>query len=228
MGKVVIFPETTPNPIITTGKMAGVCYGSDINDLEKNYKRGIDCLESMHGRTEEFPQVYFSLEGYSIKFGREFYVHIGGAPSRLQSSTRYINYQNGFEYVVPPTIAENPEALEIFTNEIASIQESIRRLDALGIPKEDSSGLCPLDMTSTIVCRTNMRHLIEMSHQRLCNRAYWEYREFMNDLADALCNYSVEWKYVVENYFKPKCLFLGRCPEKIPCRTGPSKLGART
>jgi len=37
--------------------MAGVCYGTDVSDDEKNYKRGIDCLKSQHGRTWEFPTV---------------------------------------------------------------------------------------------------------------------------------------------------------------------------
>ena len=75
--------------------MAGVCYNANIENDEKNYKRGMDCIKSMHGRTTEFPDVYMVLDDYSARVIREFYTHIGGAPTRLQASTRYIDYEKG-------------------------------------------------------------------------------------------------------------------------------------
>ena len=56
-----------------------------------------------------------------------------------------------------------------------------------------------------------------MSHQRMCNTAYWEYRKLFNDLCKALSEYSEEWKYIVDNYFKPKCELSGVCYEKNGC-----------
>ena len=38
MGKVIILDETTRNPITLIGKRAGVCWGADVTDDEKNYK----------------------------------------------------------------------------------------------------------------------------------------------------------------------------------------------
>lgn len=52
MGKITVLPETTKNPITLMGQRAGICTGADITDPEKNYKRGIDCIESNHGRCE--------------------------------------------------------------------------------------------------------------------------------------------------------------------------------
>lgn len=83
------------------GKEAGVCWEADVSDAKKNYKRGLDCLQSGHGRVAEYPQVYMVLDGYSARVIREFYTHIGGSPTRLQASTRYIDYENGFDYVTP-------------------------------------------------------------------------------------------------------------------------------
>jgi hypothetical protein len=34
---------------------------------------------------------------------------------------------------------------------------------------------------------------------------------------DALKNYSEEWREIVVNNFKPKCQYLGYCPEKHSC-----------
>ena len=62
MSKVIIQDEfTSKNPITMIGKEAGCCWGADTSDDKKNYKRGIDCLESEHGRTFEFPDVYMIL-----------------------------------------------------------------------------------------------------------------------------------------------------------------------
>lgn len=92
-------PYTTRNPITMIGTEAGICWGADTTNEEKNYKRGIDCLENEHGRTFEFPDVYAVLDGYSARVIREWYTHIGGAPTRLQASTRYIDYEHGFAYL---------------------------------------------------------------------------------------------------------------------------------
>lgn len=51
MGQVIIQDFTTKTPITMIGTEAGVCWGADISDARKNFKRGIDCLESEHGRT---------------------------------------------------------------------------------------------------------------------------------------------------------------------------------
>ena len=104
MSLIIIQEETTKKPITLIGKEAGLCWGANTKDDEKNFKRGLDCLKSNHGRTLEFPQIYITIDGYSARFMRELYTHIAGGPSRLQASTRYINYEKGFEYIIPPSI----------------------------------------------------------------------------------------------------------------------------
>ena len=92
-----------------------------------------------------------------------------------------------------------------------------------GIPREDAAMLLPLGMTTRLVDKRNVRNLVEMSHQRLCTRAYWEYRFLMNDICRALSDYSEEWKYLVEHYFVPKCEVAGDCTEKKSCGRKPRK-----
>ena len=67
MGSVMIQNYTCKNPITMIGFEAGICWGADTADEKKNYRRGLDCLESGHGRTFEFPDVYLTLEGYSAR-----------------------------------------------------------------------------------------------------------------------------------------------------------------
>lgn len=223
MGQIIIQNETTIDPISLIGREAGVCWGANIEDKEKNYKRGMDCLASGHGRTWEYPQVYMVLDGYSARVIREFYTHIGGGPTRLQASTRYINYQKGFPYVVPPKIAANEEAKAIYDNAMNEILVAMQKLEGMELPREDIGMLLPLGMETKVVFRTNLRNLIDMSHQRMCTRAYWEYRILMQDMCRALSDYSDEWKYLVEHYFAPKCEVTGFCTEAKCCGRKPKK-----
>ena len=221
MGTVTIIKETTKNPITLMGERAGVCWGANIEDGEKNYKRGLDFLKSGHGRVMEYVDVELILDGYSARVIREWYTHIGGAPTRLQASTRYINYKD-FSYVLPPTVAKNEEARKIYEDTMAAITKACSELEAnYGVPREDAAMLLPLGMSTKIVDKRNVRNLIEMSHQRLCTRAYWEYRQLMRDIMDALSNYSEEWAYLVEHYFVPKCEVAGYCTEKKCCGRKP-------
>ena len=162
MGQVIILPETTKQPITTIGKMAGVCWGADTTDAAKNYKRGWNCIESGHGRTEEFPDVYMELDGYSARVIREWYTHVGGMPTRLQASTRYINYGN-FEYIVPPSIENNADALKEYMHCMDHIAFAARKLESIDIPREDAAMLLPLAMRR------------QKRHSRACNAWTWAY-----------------------------------------------------
>ena len=72
----------------------------------------------------------------------------------------------------------------------------------------------PLGMTTKIVDKRNLRSLIDMSRNRMCTRAYWEFRQLFGDILTALRNYSQEWEYIVNTQMMPKCECLGYCPEK--------------
>ncbi len=223
MGNIKILEETTRNPITLMGQRAGVCWGADITDKEKNYKRGLDCLNSGHGRVMEYVNVEMSLDGYSARGIREWYTHTGGAPTRLQASTRYINYAD-FKYVVPASVLNYSGARLLYASVMEKISSTAEILERdFGIPREDAAMLLPLGMATKIVDKRNLRNLIDMSHQRMCTRAFWEYRELMRDLCNALKEYSEEWAYLVDNYFKPKCKVTGICPEKKSCGAMPKE-----
>lgn len=221
---VIILPETSRNPIQLIGRRAGYCWGADVTNEEKNYKRGLDCLKSNHGRTLEFVNVEAVFSGWSARVIREWYTHIGGAPTRLQASTRYINYSNGFDYVIPDKIKNDPVALHDYEYGMKTIKDIANFLEnELKIPREDVANLFPLGMNTTIVDKRNLRNIIDMSHQRMCTRAYWEFRELFKEYSNKLREIDDEWAYIVDNYFMPKCESLGYCPEKYSCGRKPKK-----
>ena len=81
------------------------------------------------------------------------------------------------------------------------------------------SGDNPFRSDITPKVEASLRNLIDMSHQRCCKRAYWEFQQLMTELKQALSFYSDEWKILIEkmSIFVPKCIVLGHCPEKNGC-----------
>lgn len=225
MGKISILEETIKNPITFIGKAAGICYGSDVSDNEKNYKRGLNCINSGHDRTLEFPDIYMVIDGYSARTIRQLYTHIGGMPSRLQSSTRYIDYSN-FDYVIPPQIERGVckknenifKAEDLYRQTIDVIEDTyLKLINDFGISKEDAGMVLPLSMITKICCKYNARSLCSIFEQRDCSRAYWEIKNLVRDCVSSLNNYSDEWKTFCDIKMKCKCEKVGFCIEKNCC-----------
>ena len=224
MGTITILPETTKNPITLMGARAGVCWGADVSNNEKNYKRGLDCIKSGHGRVMEYVNVEMIIDGYSAKVLREYYTHIGGSPTRLQASTRYIDYSKGegFTYTTPRSIDSNGYYL-IWDELMKNINDTIKMMIDDGIPVEDATMALPLAYSSKMVDKRNLRNLVDMSRQRMCSRAYWEYRELFQNICNALREYSDEWKWIVDNLFHAKCDEVGYCIESKSCGKKPKR-----
>ena len=173
----------TPHPLSFMGKMAGVCWNSDVNDSKKNVNRAIKCIEADHGRLLEFPEVIFIIDECSARMMRELYTHIGGAPTRLQSSTRYVD-ESGFEYYVPNSCQDDPD----YEHAMSEITKSYQNLLAKGKPKEDAANILPLGMHSKMIWKGNLRTLINFFHKRLCTRALKEIREFTKELKNLIAS----------------------------------------
>lgn len=222
-GKVTIFEETTKNPITLIGKMAGICYGSDVESDIKNYQRGVRCIKDGHNRVLEYPQVFMKLEDISCRVAREFYTHNGGLPTRLQESTRYVNMK-GFNYYTPSGILQDENALEVYNATMDEINKAYCYLVACGVSKEDAANLIPLGTNTVLSVRGNARWLADMAKQRLCSRALPEYRSLMRKIIQELSHYSSEWCTLCQLIFMCKCDETEYCLESQSCGRYPKKI----
>lgn len=211
--KIVILDGTTKNPLQVIGERAGICWGGDTSDKDKNIKRAVDCIISGHGRVLEYVSIEFVVEDISARAVRELYTHIGGSPTRLQASTRYITYDN-FNYYTP---TENPELKKLYEEAMLSASRYHDKLLEAGMSKEDAANLLPLGMATTVVMKTNLRMIENLMNQRLCSRAYKEMRLFAKELGKALFDIDNEWEQIVKNLFVAKCLKQGFCSETKSC-----------
>ena len=224
MGQIIIQEETMKNPITFIGKQAGIAYGTDITDDAKNYKRGLQCIKDGHGRVLEFADVYMVIKGYSNRVIREFMRHVGDGLTAIQQSTRYVDFSTGFDYVTPHSVLNNDAAYDAYRKVMEDTTDAINLLmNTYKIPKEDAQMLIPLAATTEVTIKKNMRNLTDMSRVRMCNRAYWEFRELMNQLKTELSNYSPEWGTLCSMLLFAKCEKSKICDEKFGCGKYPKK-----
>lgn len=207
--------DYTEHPLETMGECASICW-----DSNPSPKIAVSCIESEHGRVSEYATVIAVISGYSARVMREIYTHIIGT-SRLQASTRYINYMN-MNYYVPQSIENNEKAKEVYDNFMMGVQDTYKQLLDLDIPKQDIANILPLGMHSKMVLKINARALMHMAEMRLCTRALKEFRDFMKDLLAEISKLNDEWAKIV-SYCKPKCLVRGYCTEHHSCGLRPKK-----
>ena len=220
MIKIISIDE---KPISLIGKCAAVCYGKPIEDgySGADYKRGLACIESNHGRALEYAGVIVEVSGYSARCIREVYTHIVGT-TRLQESTRYID-MDGFGYFMPDSIRNNPKAHMLYVNLMDTVRATYEQLRAIDIPVEDCANTLPLAYNTRITFKINVRSLLHLAEERLCSRAYHEIRDFVHEFKKTLLELdNDEWDQIVVR-MRPKCENIGYCPEKKGCGRWPSK-----
>ena len=171
----------TPDPERAVYIAARLCYSKhDIKDIEREslYKSPKDLIERLkrsgHLSVFEHAVFTFSLEGVSRVMTHQLVRH--RIASYSQRSQRYVD-EIGFNYVVPPSVRENPEAEKIFREIMKKSEEAYRRLCSLGIDKEDARYLIPQGIETKIIVTMNARELLHFFTLRCCMRAQWEIRE---------------------------------------------------
>lgn len=214
MNKIEIL-SYTKLPLTTIGTNASYCYDTKLKDENHASRIAKHCINSGHGRNLEFADITLKIT-CSARCAREFYTHIGGAPTRVQASTRYITYDN-FKYFTPSGLSD--EQIKIINKAMNSIKEAYKELKDLDTHNDVTGYILPLNMETTFIWKGNIRTLENMFNQRLCYRALEEFRLLMLDLKKQISNLNSEWKWISDKLFVPKCISLGYCIEgKKDCK----------
>lgn len=217
MIKVTLLKHTE-NPERAVAMAARLCYSpSGAAELAENMTEIQvasliqKIVELGHASTMEHVTFTFGIEGVSRVLTHQLVRH--RIASYSQQSQRYVAAHN-FEYIIPPTIAEKPEAKEKFEALMQTVRETYDDFVAMGIPKEDSRYVLANATETKIVVTMNARSLMHFFNLRCCNRAQWEIREMANLML-------AEVKKVAPLLFKnagASCVNFGRCPEgKMTC-----------
>lgn len=170
-------------------------------------------IESGHTSPIEHVSFTFAISGVSRALTHQLVRH--RLASYSQQSQRYVDGSK-FEYVVPPSIAKDPKALEKFTELMERIGEDYRELKTLlesgkrtASSIEDARFVLPQAAATNIVMTMNCRALLNFFEHRCCFRAQWEIR----NVAYMMLKHC---RMIIPAIFDPagaKCERLQYCPE---------------
>ncbi|MBI5231520.1 MAG: FAD-dependent thymidylate synthase [Coriobacteriales bacterium] len=135
-----------------------------------------------HHSALEHASYTFAIDGVSRALTHQLVRH--RLASYNQQSQRYVSYSEEPCFIVPPDVAENPEAMEVFKAATAEAFRSYRALIDMGVSAEDARYLLPNAMETKIVVTMNVRELMHFFELRCCNRAQWEIRELALKMLD--------------------------------------------
>lgn len=201
----------TPNPEDVCGIAAKTCTTEEMpSDGSGNVLK--HAISSGHLSVCEHASFTFAVSGVSRALTHQLVRH--RVASYSQQSQRYVRIAYSscepFNYVMPKSIWDNPEARVLFDNHMRATAEVYGRLvDCYNIPMEDARYILPNACTTNIIVTMNARELLHFFAMRTCNRAQWEIRELANKMLESV-------KSVAPTIFAnagPSCVQTGRCPE---------------
>ena len=202
--------QYTPDPEKVVAAAARLCYSSDpVPDLLERFDhetvaRFVRKLREMgHLSPFEHASFQFSIDGVSRALSHQLVRH--RIASYSQRSQRYVK-ENGFEFVIPPSIGRKSEALERFEAVMARLQEDYQELLNC-VPAEDARYVLPNACTTSLMASFNARSLLNFFEHRTCTRAQWEIRDLAKTMLELV-------REVAPNLFSeagPTCVTQGVC-----------------
>ena len=241
MPKVTLLAHT-PDPERTVASAAKLCYSpASIDDVrngltdEKTASFVEMLAEIGHESPIEHASFTFGIEGVSRALLAQITRH--RMASFSVQSQRYVA-EHDFQFVTPPEIAAEPEALKIFNeamaddlkkyNALADILSAKHKAQMLadGMDEkaatraaekkaiEDARFVLPNACETKMIMTMNARSLMNFFHHRCCNRAQWEIRAVADEML-RLCREAAPSLFA---HAGPACVADGRCSEgKMTC-----------
>ena len=193
----------TPNPTEVIEQAASTCY--DSKPGKGNIMKA--CLRNGHTSVAEHVLFTFRIDGVSRALMAQLTRHRAGTAFSIRSQ-RYCD-EGQFGFVVPQSIMQSDApALSVYDDFMALAQATYQGLIDYGIPKEDARFVLPNACETSITFSCNLRELIHICHERLCNRAQWEFRKLANAMRDAVVCVMPE----ADEFLAPKCEAHKDCP----------------
>lgn len=187
---------------------------------EKKWKLIRHVLDSGHHSVLEHASFTFFISGVSRALSHQLVRHRIGV-SYSQQSQRYCAFEDGFNYVIPPSISKDPELLGKFRELMTQINDTYQYFLGKEIPAEDARMVLPNACTTNLTVTMNLRALMHFCEERMCTCAQGEIRQMARSMAKLITDKIPELK----EYLREKCYRLGYCNEnsKRSCGRKPLK-----
>lgn len=240
MPKVTLLCHT-PEPERVVAAAAKLCYSDQsveglLDGLTPEKTEGFlkMLMDLGHESPVEHVSFTFAIEGVSRALLAQITRH--RIASYSVQSQRYVRL-SPFDYVTPPEIAADPQALEAYSRAMEAAAQSYEEITAIlkgkhlqallkaGVPEkqavskaekqaiEDARFVLPNACETRMIVTMNARSLYNFFNHRCCTRAQWEIRE----VADEMLALAKQVAPVLFSHSGPPCVS-GGCPEgKMSC-----------
>lgn len=234
--------SNTPNPEKVVAAAARLCYSSSGADqlfdgmTDEKAQSYVAMLSKLgHESPLEHASFTFAIEGVSRTLLAQITRH--RIASYSVQSQRYVK-RDSFDFIVPPNIAEDEEALAEYNRVMENCAKGYARLTEIleknavkrlvqegkteeeaekaaeKIAIEDARFALPNACDTKMIVTMNTRSLRNFFRLRCCNRAQWEIR----DLADEMLRVCREAAPALFMNAGPGCVSEGKCTEgKMSC-----------
>jgi len=147
------------------------CYRSEAKGQPERFLRAR--IQEGHESLIEHASITFEISGVSRACTHQLVRH--RIASYSQESQRYVD-MSAPEFVVPPSVADSPQAVEVWKEFVEQVAGAYRRLRELGIRKEDARFVLPNATATRIIVTMNLRSLRHFFAVRCDKAAQWEIR----------------------------------------------------
>ena len=133
--------------------------------------------KSGHGSVLEHANFTFAINGISRACSHQLVRH--RIASYSQQSQRYLRTRG---YITPGSVADKPDAQEIYQKGMDLAWETYGELIKMGIEDEDARYVLPNGASTSLVMTMNARSLLNFFRLRLCLRSQWEIRKLAESM----------------------------------------------
>ncbi len=149
-----------------------VCYRSESRGEPGRFLQAR--VREGHESLIEHASATFEISGISRACSHQLVRH--RLASYSQESQRYVDMSNP-GWVLPPAIAENPEARSVWDRFSDDVRAVYRALREMGVRKEDARFALPNAAATRIIVTMNFRELLHVFRLRISREAQWEIRQ---------------------------------------------------
>jgi flavin-dependent thymidylate synthase len=152
----------------------------------------------------EFVDLTFQIDGVTRAFTHQLVRTRTG--SYAQQAMRVVDARNQ-DVEEPPSIVRNPDWHQLWKQGQRAAMAAYGDLIDHGAPAQDSRGILPTHITTSIMAKFNLRTLHEMAKLRLCTRTQGEYQDVFREMRRLLIGV---WPWA-EEFIEVHCVATGTC-----------------
>lgn len=218
-------PADKHEAVLTMYDACRVCKGLPLRNrheynIEKAQRVVKEALDSGHTSIAEHVNYRFYIDGISRACSHQLvrYRHCSFSQESLRSVVVGKNipledlkdeskYEDLYETLSAIFDANDADSMDAC---IVSL-ERYKTMVSKGFPAEYARGILPMCTRTKLIMTLNLRELMHICNERLCNRAQEEIRLLVSMMRQSIAD------DFITSLLVPKCQLLRRCPEKDSC-----------